>query len=107
VIILLPLRGRDLRSRARPADLGRSVLWCWPGLGDPGGAAPGREILGRLGRVRRGVSSGGQDLLVDLAGVSEAERQAGIDAGQIQATGRYVGLNGGPRRTRRTVEQSW
>jgi len=52
------------------------------------------------------VSSGGQDLLVDLAGVSEAERQAGIDAGQIQATGRYVGLNGGPRRTRRTVEQS-
>jgi CubicO group peptidase (beta-lactamase class C family) len=25
---------------------------------------------------------------------------------QIQATGRHVGLNGGPRRTRRTVEQS-
>jgi hypothetical protein len=53
-----------------------------------------------------GVASDGQDLFVDLAGVSEAEEQAGIDAGQIQATGRYVGLNGGPRRTRRPVGQS-
>jgi SAM-dependent methyltransferase len=57
------------------------------------GLHPGRQIMAGLdARFDRRHSADGPYFFADLDGVSEADEQAAIDAGQIQATGlRYVG----------------
>ena len=73
-----------------------AYLWTWAGQE---GLHQGDAIVAALdGRFRRRFQAEGPYLFADLADVTEAEEQAAIDAGQIQACGiRYVATTpGGP-----------